>query len=216
MDVAALVIYCADIGSIATDKFGWAREVGGGGIEVRRGGSEIDVLASSVAADLDDGRAVALGFECPQYIPLARLPREILSQRDGEAGKPWSAGAGASVLTVGLAETAWLLREVRERAANTHAAFLSWPAFRDTGGGLFLWEAFVTGDAKGATHIEDAEAAVRSFGKALPDPTAANAVKPTAEVHSLIGAALLRTGWTSDIAVLRQSCLVIRAAKAGS
>lgn len=84
MDVASLVIYCADIGSIATDKFGWARDVGpGGNVEVRRGGSEIDVLASSVAEDLDDGRAVALGFECPQYIPVAELPRDPQPTRWG-------------------------------------------------------------------------------------------------------------------------------------
>jgi len=76
--------------------------------------------------------------------------------------------------------------------------------------GLFLWEAFVTADAKGRTHAADAEIAVDCFAGRLPDIPAANAVQETS-VHSLIGAALLRTGWSTDLGLLETPCVVIRA-----
>ncbi len=82
----------------------------------------------------------------------------------------------------------------------TVSPFLDWEAFTQAPLGLFLWEAFVTGHAKGETHTADAEIAVRCFTRHLPDITAANAIEETS-VYSLIGAALLRTGWSTDLAL---------------
>jgi hypothetical protein len=31
-----------------------------------------------------------------------------------------------------------------------------------------------------------------------------------AEVHSLVGAALIRSGWSTDLALLSQACLVLK------
>lgn len=88
--------------------------------------------------------------------------------------------------------------------------FLRWPDFIAVGSGIFLWEAFVTKDAKLGTHRDDAAAAVEHFLSTLPDPMSAG-LSATAEVHSLLGAALLRAGWSTDIALLEQACLVLRA-----
>ena len=92
---------------------------------------------------------------------------------------------------------------------------LDWGTFAD-GGGLFLWEAFVSGvdkpQGEGNPHAADAMAAARAFVEALPDPRTANAVAEPM-VTSLIGMALLRTGWTDDIKALATPCLVIKPGK---
>jgi len=68
----------------------------------------------------------------------------------------------------------------------------------------------VTGSAKGQGHIEDAKIAIRRFREALPNPESANAIHEE-NVLSLVGAAALRAGWTSNVEVLSQPCLVIKA-----
>jgi hypothetical protein len=58
--------------------------------------------------------------------------------------------------------------------------------------------------------VADAEIAVRRFAAHLPDIAEANAIHE-ATVYSLIGAALLRTGWSPDLSLLETSCVVIKA-----
>jgi len=117
---------------------------------------------------------------------------------------------GAGALATGLVEVPWLLRVIRERVAAPPAAFMKWDDFLRAGRGLLLWEAFVTGSAKRDSHANDAVAAVEAFRAALPDPTRAHALLDS-EVLSLLGATMLRTGWTSDLMVLAAPTLVIRA-----
>jgi hypothetical protein len=164
-----------------------------------------------VAEELDAGRPVALGFECPLFIPLRDDEAALTSGRPGEDSRPWSAGAGSGALAVGLVQVAWTLQEVRHLCSIEHLASLSWDQFASSRSGLFLWEAFVSGPAKSGSHVGDAEAAVRAFCGSLPDPRAANAISCSSSVYSLVGSALLRTGWRHDIEVLKEPCLVIRA-----
>ena len=210
MPASPLAIYCADIGSIPNRRFGWAcTDAAGNKIERDRGGAEIDDLVETVAADIADGRAVALGFECPLYVPVPQQPLRLGTARSGESNRSWSAGAGAGALASGAVQVAWILHELRQRGLNAQP-FLDWAAFTGAGAGLFLWEAFVTDRAKAASHIDDATVAVTAFWDALPDVTAANAV--TAERPlSLLGAALLWSGWSNDLALLHAPCLVIKA-----
>ena len=91
------------------------------------------------------------------------------------------------------------------------SSFLDWQQFDCAGTGLFIWEAFVSGSAKQLSHVEDAMVGACAFLAALPNPALSNAINCESEVHSLIGAALLRTGWSADISILRRECLVIRA-----
>lgn len=71
----ALVIHCADIGSVKTGNFGWARlateEAGAACIT----GHDIRLFASGIAADLNAGHRVAVGFECPLFVPVPDAPR---------------------------------------------------------------------------------------------------------------------------------------------
>lgn len=207
MDV---VIYCADIGSIKSGNFGWARGVPSSRSVGIREGTDIAALTDSVAEDLNERCGVALGFECPLFVPFPDDPIDLTSARRGEGSRPWSAAAGAASLATGLTESAWILREIRRRIRRNVKPFVDWSAFCEAGRGLFLWEAMVTGSAKGDTHTADAENAVRSFAARMSDLAGANAISET-NVHSLIGAALLRTGWSTELSLLQAPCLVIRA-----
>jgi hypothetical protein len=144
-------IYCADIGSIQNDRFGWARvEAEDFDIERHRGGQEITDLVEAVAEDLAARRAVALGFECPLFVPVPEDPLRLSMARPGEANRSWSAGAGAGSMATGIVQVAWILRQLRGHCPKTFA-YLDWAQFRTAGSGLFLWEAFVTDPAKATT-----------------------------------------------------------------
>jgi alkylated DNA nucleotide flippase Atl1 len=206
------VIYAADIGSIASGNFGWARlDPGQGTAQVERNdGTEIAELVDAVAHDLDvEERGVALGFECPLFVPVPEDPFLLGTARFGEGNRPFSGGPGTGALVTGLVQTAWILRSLRERCPEA-VAFLDWDQFTGFGRGLYLWEAFVTGKAKAATHVDDALIAAITFSDSLPNPPAANAVEAESP-FSLIGAALLWSGWSHEAALLYQPCLVIKA-----
>src|SRR5438132_295798 len=104
-----LNIYCADIGSVSKCNFGWYGDRDGSG------GSDIGELADRVARDLQDQRPVALGFECPLFVPVVADPQSLGCGRLGEGSRSWSAGAGAGVLATGLVQVVWLLQQIRER-----------------------------------------------------------------------------------------------------
>lgn len=205
-----LIIYAADIGSVEKRNFGWARRVAESVASEVREGNTPGSLVADVAADLRRGAPVALGFECPQWMDIRDDPRHLTKARDGEGNRAWSAGAGAGALATGIVQTVWLLREIRGSAGKAEV-FLDWVSFAAAGGGLFLWEAFVTKRAKAKTHQGDAKAAVDAFASAMPTPPAANAVRPRGAVISLLGAALLWSDWVTDTAVIREPCLVVRA-----
>lgn len=205
--VSNLAIYAADIGSVATGRFGWASfsDVG------TSSGSDPAQMVVELGKVLGRGLRVALGFECPLWMDLPSSAAELTKARNGEGNRPWSAGAGAGALATGLVQVTWILRELR-KLAPTARAYLSWAEFEKAEAGLYLWEAFVTGDAKAKTHEGDAMLAVEAFRRALPNPEAHSAVQPKGtEVLSLVGAAMLRTGWTVGADVLGQPAIVIRA-----
>lgn len=204
-----LTICCADIGSVRRGNFWWARLSTDSPTEPCLIGSDMGQLAQSVATDLNSRRKVALGFECPLFVPISDDPVELTSARSGEGNRAWCAGAGAGSLATGLTQTLWVLERVRLLTEREAPLFFDWQTLQSAGTGLFVWEAFVTGQAKTGSHRADAEAAVLAFYAGLPNPETLNAIKST-KVRSLIGAALLQSGWTTDIDYLGKACLVIR------
>ena len=68
-----MMICCADIGSVANGRFGWA---GHSGEPDREGwfGTDIGEFAQFVADRLAIEEKVSLGFECPLWIPVANEP----------------------------------------------------------------------------------------------------------------------------------------------
>lgn len=205
-----LIVYCADIGSVSRGNFGWARLAADEPRATCTTGSDIEKFADLVAVDLNAGSHVAVGFECPLFVPVPEAPNGLTSARPGEGNRAWSAGAGAGSLATGLTETVWILDRVKKRVSMATATFAKWRPFREAAGGLFVWEAFVTRAAKTDTHHGDAELAVISFRDSLPDPEQGNAVACDGRIRSLYGAALLQTGWTKDLAWLSAPCLVVR------
>lgn len=205
-----LRVFCADIGSVKAEKFGWAASNADG--QVRESGSDIRELAWRIVTHLDSGTPASVGFECPLFVPLREDPSRLTEARRGDGSRAWSAGAGTGALATGLVEVSWILREVRRELRREVPCHLDWETF-DARGGLFLWEAFVSGGGKpkveGNPHAADAMAAVDAFVDALPHPTSMNAIEES-NVISLVGMALLRTGWTRDLESLGTPCLVIK------
>jgi hypothetical protein len=198
-------IYCADVGSVTLGRFGWFSSRDAAIVD---GHKRIQDLVGRIAEDLQRARPVALGFECPLYVPFETEPELLTRARPGEGDRPWSAGAGCSALTMGLVQVLWILQQVKTRLDRDVPSFLDWRAFASHGSGLFLWEAFVSSDAKSNGHCEDARTGVDAFKAALPDPH--TCLECSGASYSLAGAALLRSGWSRDVALLAQPCLVVR------
>jgi len=209
-----LVVYCADVGAQQRDNFGWARGSHAMPASDLKTGSDMKTLARRIGRDLVAGRPVALGFECPLFVPLRKDPQTLTQARKGEGNRPWSAGAGSSSLSLGLVQVPWILAEIRRGLQDEVPSFLDWNAMAEEGYGLFLWEAFISGIGKEPLgteppgHRHDAMVGVRTFLDALPDPTQHNLIQEE-EVLSLVGTAMLRTGWTTDLEILDTPCLVL-------
>lgn len=198
-----ITIGAIDVG--APHNIGWAILCG----DVVAHGSDLDEFVVRFAK-LSAGRPSALGFEAPLFIPHGRSMKRLTSQRNGENGRPWSAGAGATVTTIGLAVVSHALAGLREYNPRRRAVlnWNDWPANDD----LLLFEAFVSGSnhAGPGEHWKDALNAAEGFARALPDLNAANAISE-AHVFSLVGACMIRTGWANaGDNILSQPCLVIR------
>lgn len=88
---------------------------------------------------------------------------------------------------------------------------MDWRTPPSNPGDLLLFEAFVTKQKKTANtrHVEDALAAIDAFERnARGSAPAVSAIGET-NCMSLLGAALLHSGWTTDLSVLAQPCLVV-------
>lgn len=198
-----LLIACADVGSIANGNFGWAANDG-------EEGSDPLTLAIRVSAALNAGHQVALGFECPLFVPVPAEMKNLGKGRDNEGNRPWSAGAGCAAMATGLVQIAWTLQQIRRQCPGEVPVHFDLPALtRDRG--LLIWEAFVSGKSKGGSHIADAKRAVQAFENA--DGQRRNIF--TDRPMSLAALALLWSGWDIDIDSVRRSCLTILIGETG-
>jgi hypothetical protein len=196
-----IAVFAADVGS--RKKFGWASAPGD------QCGNSIGELAKAMVRMGRDGFRISLGFECPLSIPCPGTEMGLGKQRDGEKGKPWSAGAGANAAILGMQQLCWLLRRLGRSLDVDKRATIDWGRFQTGRFKLFLWEAFITGSAKTDSDIDDARKAVQTFVDTLPDPRAANAVTCKKPV-SIAGMALLWSGWSSDLTLLHKTVLVLK------
>lgn len=204
----AFTVACADIGSVEKNKFGWCVKHRNGRVNK---GSDILELADIIKVLLNNKKRVALGFESPLFTPFRREPIKLLNARNGEKIRNWIGGPGSSVLATGIVQVTWLLREILPSLKSDRVAYLKWNDFRKANNGLFLWEAYVVGKDKdkSGSHIEDAHIAVEAFLRSLPDPIQYNMITESS-VISLVGMALVRSGWSKNSQLLSQSCLVIK------
>lgn len=201
-------MFCADIGSIAQDNFGWARRNAELGVEVHDG-NDIEAFADAVIDALAAERPVALGFEAPMFVPVPLGPHQLAKARPTDVGKPaWSSPPGSSAFTQAVAQTPWVLERIHAQIPDVDV-FFDWENFAEAQRGLLLWEAFVAGDAKGVHHQHDAQIAIEKFVDELPsvgDPRAHETERP----FSLVAAAAMWAGFDVPPAALRQPCVLVR------
>lgn len=209
-----LTIYCADIGAVHKKNFGWARIIGGQSHECNC----ILAFVDDIACSIEKEQKVALGFECPLWVPVSTNPECLTKARRVDGNRAYSASAGANVLVTGITQVAWILHNLRSRLKEVGTPLppvhLDWSDFVDCGSGLFFWEAFVAGKAKAPgmkrteSHAQDALIACREFADRLPNPVENYESEP--RVRSLIGGAILWAGWSTKLKLLHMPCVVIR------
>jgi hypothetical protein len=205
-----LQVFCADVGSIPSGNFAWARRHPRADDEELHAPSSIDALARAVEYQLKLERPVALGIESPLFLPVPEDSSLLGKTRPCDKGAPaWASNVGASVMATGIVQCAWLLEHLDRECPESEVHF-RWESFDAGQSGLLLWEAFVTGEAKGDSHEADAEIGVRAFCEQLPSPGDPSA-RSTEHPFSIAAAAALWAGWRISADHLRDPCLVIRA-----
>ena len=89
METQSLIVYCADVGSIAKKNFAWAR-IDDEERSLPETSEDIRRLGDVVGQDLDSGFKVALGFECPLFVPLPTEPELLTKARTEDGNRPWA------------------------------------------------------------------------------------------------------------------------------
>ncbi len=194
-----------DIGSPRQGNLGWWIT----GPFIEDGGTAPENMIAKLTEAVRAG-PVVLGFEAPMYVPTKRDLRATLQQRPGEAGRPWSAGAGASVTAMALALVPAILDRL---AANVLGltAWQDWTRKPEVAGEILVFEAFVTTGVSDG-HAEDAKLAAYAARELLAETTATSALGKE-PCLSMLGAALLNARMSDDIEELRRQCLVVKLSK---
>lgn len=215
-----LSVWAADVGSVKAGRFGCCR-IAADGTVTPDIPNDIEAFALGIARDLSSGFRVALGFECPLFVPVPAEKIALPKARMSEGTRAWCAGAGATVLATGLVQTVWVFERIRERVSVPVIPTFKREPFVSGDANLLIWEAFVSGSVKAGgrssanPHRYDAELAAQACFQLLksrqqeakmPDCDAVMAEHP----FSLVGAALLRSGLSGDLGLLQEPCLVIK------
>ncbi len=179
-------------------------------------GDDIDACVNALGQALKED-ALALGFEAPMFVPMRKEPTKLLMARDGEClkgypNRPFSAGAGSAVLVAALVIVPYVLSQLKARVPDPRAT-LDWRSPPSDPRHVLLFEAFVTDQRKAAPtrHVEDARLAVQEFQRRIRNPAEFESDVTAADSFNLLGAMMLRTGWSADPGLLREPCLVVRA-----
>lgn len=208
-------IYAVDIGTTQNRRssgvaFAWAAEGRAASEKGMACSSDIEQLTVEVGRDLLAGRSVALGLESPLFIPVPDDPARLSCGREGDGDRSWAAPAGLAVTTLGVHQSAWILRRLAQQFSGSVQLTLDyhlWPP-REERPILLLWEAFVSGPAH-RDHARDAATAAAYFlanERSLGSVAIGRAETPI----SLIGAAALWSGWSQDLNLLHTTTLVLR------
>ncbi|MBD3400919.1 MAG: hypothetical protein GF399_11410 [Candidatus Coatesbacteria bacterium] len=208
--MSAPLLLCADVGSTRGGNFAWARLENGWVV----GGTAIDRLRAQLSRACEEGRPVALGLECPLWLPVPTAESCLSRGREGEGNRSCFAPAGGYVAVLGLHQLCYLLSGITARSG--YPVTQDWRSWFNDPSGLLLWEAFVSGpahsdqgDALG--HLRDAATALVEFARRLEDGEPASDVSARdAGKLSLAGAAMLWAGLADESLLLRREVLVVK------
>ena len=213
-------VVAVDIGSVARSKFAWAAfDAPRRSLVLDGADPETAVLALKLR--LLAGAQAALLLEAPMAVPVPGSEPEAwrgLGQaRGGEGNRPWSAGAGAAALATGLAQGAWMLRQLTAAVPGLKVT-TQLGQWRPGIAQLLLAEAFVTAAGKpeplpAGQHAADAAAAGLAMVELLDSPeTLASAVHCSPmESFNLLAAIALRAELLIDQSELHADVLVVAA-----
>ncbi|MBN8507335.1 MAG: hypothetical protein J0L57_01850 [Burkholderiales bacterium] len=218
MGFAPAVIACVDIGSPKKGNVGWAVLHA----DSQRTGHDLDEFIDVVGVHMQAERPMAVGFECPLYVPKRDDLLAMTDGRLGEEGLNWCGGPGASVLATGLAQVNWVL--TRLAAAKPSAVGTTrWREFSSGRCCLFFWEAFITSRAgvsipieavAGASHhVEDALCGALAFRQVAATDDEFPSDLGDERALSLIGMHLLETGLSKDMSLMSEPCAVLKVRK---
>lgn len=202
------VVAAVDVGSLA--HIGWWRASGNDA----GGGRDLDELVEVLAADLNQHRSVALGFEAPIFVPLPAEAVGLCRGRVGEGRWPWSAGAGTAALALGVQQAAYVFAGLARRVAKRPRVSFDPGLLAGADTTLIVWEAFVSGKSKDPAavdpHMDDARVAVEEFLQRLSSGLLRSDIDQPS-VLNLAAAALLASGLSADFDLLTQEAIVVRA-----
>lgn len=215
----AAVVACLDVGSPKKGNVGWAviHE------QKETAGQELGDFVREISTHLRKGRSIAVGFECPLYVPKRADIAKMTNCRLGEQVLNWCGGPGASVLATGLAQVNWVLTQLAALNKNTTGT-TRWPEFVSGRCRLFFWEAFITSRAgvvvnadciNGVSpHVADALCGALAFQEVTPT----NGAQFPSDLQdepalSLIGMHLLETGLSTDMSLMSECCAVLKVKK---
>lgn len=196
----SLHVAVIDIGSCKN--LGWTIE----GASVTESGTDIDRGIDALARAMEIG-PLALGFEAPMFVPYGRKRDGLDKARNGDGDRAFAASAGACSLTKALVVVPYILNGIRLRVPEAKPTF-KWRE-RLSERDLLLFEAFVTHVGKDTSHVESARLALKQFPKSCDRASFKSAVDEPCTMN-LLGAVLLRIGWSDETAVLSEHCLVVR------
>lgn len=198
--------YACDVGG--KGNFAWARAWRNGPQLTVEGGISMNGCVEALREDI--GRsAVALGMECPEFIPIPDEASHLGHGRKNEKDRSCFASVGASVAMLGLHQLAFICKKVHRKGVSAVFDPAQWQFQPDR---VLFWEAFVSKGAHNEEHLRDAATAVTTFVQRIETKHVASdvLVESPADVLSLVGCAVLWAGWSDDVALLRQSVLVVK------
>lgn len=135
-----LAVFAADVGK--PKNLGWAKGMG-----VKRStGVGPESFALCLANAAKESLPIALGFESPLFLPVAKASDSLLKSRLGEGRRAWSAGAAPAATVSGIVAMSWILRRFGELAGFQPTVFTDWDQFVDSKDKhpVFVWEAFIS------------------------------------------------------------------------
>jgi hypothetical protein len=214
-------VVAVDIGSVVPpSKFAWAAFDAPERDLVKHGEDPASAVSALVPGLLAGAQAVLL-LEAPMSVPVpgGQLDawRGLGKARHGERNRPWSAGAGTGALATGLAQGAWMLRQLAVLVPGLTVTTQS-GSWQPGDAQLLLAEAFITAAGKpeplpAGQNAADAAAAALALLEMLDSPaTLTSSVRCSPqESLNLLAAMTLWAGLRIDPAELQAEVLVVAA-----
>jgi hypothetical protein len=201
---------CAvDIGSPKLGNIGWAINFAQDDSLLH--GNCLDDLAVCINSCIKT-KPLLLTLDAPLFVPLRSDIKLATKGRNGEGRSPWSAGAGAQVLSMNIPIMTYIFRKII--SLNSDVSFIwSRDDFKDEPNLIYVAEALISGKVKGETHEEDAIIMANycyNYTKLGMFPENILLPEEGVEYINLVAVSLLTLGHIEDLSSLRSELAIYR------